>query len=396
MLAALRAALAKDLRLLIRDRAGLVFLSLAPVVVISVAGFSLAGLFGAPIGGYVLPLADEDHGRLGRVLRSGLEEDAAIEVRPVADRDAARALVRRGAAGAALVIPAGASAALRAGQPVSLLLYTDPVKYLEVANVRALVQEARQRIEASGQTRVRHRLAAARHDARAARRRFERSARALRRAVDGLAARLAAARTDTERRLTALRGEASAAVARRAAVARGRLAAELAPLRQFLDELATRQRAFADWLTEARARAGRFADRLPPPPAPPPVPSAVAALAGTDATVLAERIMPPEELELPHVALPAVPTLPALDFPARSTSQRRASPGHRGGSTPSTRTCRASASLSSCSACSSACRSVSSTNATGARSSASAPCRRRLPRRSSPSSSPASWSVSCR
>ena len=316
MLAALRAALAKDLRLLIRDRAGLVFLSLAPVVVISVAGFSLAGLFGAPIGGYVLPLADEDHGRLGRVLRSGLEEDAAIEVRPVADRDTARALVRRGAAGAALVIPAGASAALRAGQPVSLLLYTDPVKYLEVANVRALVQEARQRIEASGQTRVRHRLAAARHDARAARRRFERSARALRRAVDGLAARLAAARTDTERRLTALRGEASAAVARRAAVARGRLAAELAPLRQFLDELATRQRAFADWLTEARARAGRFADRLPPPPAPPPVPSAVAALAGTDATVLAERIMPPEELELPHVALPAVPTLPALDFPA--------------------------------------------------------------------------------
>jgi len=186
MLAALRAALAKDLRLLIRDRAGLVFLSLAPVVVISVAGFSLAGLFGAPIGGYVLPLADEDHGRLGRVLRSGLVEDAAIEVRPVADRDTARALVRRGAAGAALVIPAGASAALRAGQPVSLLLYTDPVKYLEVANVRALVQEARQRIEASGQTRVRHRLAAARHDARAARRRFERSARALRRAVDAL------------------------------------------------------------------------------------------------------------------------------------------------------------------------------------------------------------------
>ena len=110
MLAALRAALAKDLRLLIRDRAGLVFLSVAPVVVISVAGFSLAGLFGAPISGYVLPLADEDHGRLGRVLRSGLAEDAAIEVRPVADRDAARALVRRGAAGAALVIPAGASA----------------------------------------------------------------------------------------------------------------------------------------------------------------------------------------------------------------------------------------------------------------------------------------------
>ena len=37
MLAALGAAIAKDLRLLGRDRAGLVFLSLAPVLVITVA-----------------------------------------------------------------------------------------------------------------------------------------------------------------------------------------------------------------------------------------------------------------------------------------------------------------------------------------------------------------------
>ena len=61
MLRALGAAIAKDLRLLGRDRAGLVFLSLAPVLVITVAGFSLAGLFGAAPGGtsaYVLPVAD--------------------------------------------------------------------------------------------------------------------------------------------------------------------------------------------------------------------------------------------------------------------------------------------------------------------------------------------------
>ena len=131
MLGALGAAIAKDLRLVGRDRAGLVFLALAPVVVIAVAGFSLAGLFGAASGGtsaYIMPVADEDGGRLGRALRAGLAGEPAIEVHAVADRNAARALVRRGVAGAALVIPPGASAALLAGQPVSLLLYTDPVK----------------------------------------------------------------------------------------------------------------------------------------------------------------------------------------------------------------------------------------------------------------------------
>src|SRR5439155_16287131 len=110
MLAALGAAIAKDLRLLARDRAGLVFLALAPVVVITVAGFSLAGLFGAPPGGsraYLLPVADEDGGRLGRALRAGLADAPALEMRRVADEEAARALVRGGTAGVALVLPPG-------------------------------------------------------------------------------------------------------------------------------------------------------------------------------------------------------------------------------------------------------------------------------------------------
>ena len=48
----LAAALGKDLRLLARDRVGLAFLTLAPIVVISVAGLSLAALYGdAPRGG---------------------------------------------------------------------------------------------------------------------------------------------------------------------------------------------------------------------------------------------------------------------------------------------------------------------------------------------------------
>ena len=44
-------------------------------------------------------------------------------------------LVRDKLAGSALVIPAGTRDALAAGRPARLLLYTDPVKFLERINV---------------------------------------------------------------------------------------------------------------------------------------------------------------------------------------------------------------------------------------------------------------------
>ena len=43
---ALVATVVKDVRLLVRDRVGLVFLTIAPLIVMSVAGFSLSTLFG--------------------------------------------------------------------------------------------------------------------------------------------------------------------------------------------------------------------------------------------------------------------------------------------------------------------------------------------------------------
>src|SRR5205823_6290097 len=96
MLTGLLAALGKDLRLLARDRVGLVFLTLAPIVVISVAGLSLATLYGAEPGGGtapVLPLADEDGGWVGRAVRERLADEPSIRVRPVATAAAAGAVV---------------------------------------------------------------------------------------------------------------------------------------------------------------------------------------------------------------------------------------------------------------------------------------------------------------
>src|SRR5262249_39836296 len=140
------ALLAKDLRLLWRDRVGLAFLTLAPLAVIIVAGLSLANLYGAdPTGqtAYELPVADEDGGALGREIEQRLAGEKAVRLRRVEDDAEARKLVRDKQAGTALVIPHGTQAALDAGQPATLVLYTDAVKYLERLNVRVRLLELR-------------------------------------------------------------------------------------------------------------------------------------------------------------------------------------------------------------------------------------------------------------
>src|SRR5205814_9067223 len=117
------AALAKDVQLLRRDRVGVVFLVLAPIVVITVAGLSLATLYGdTPRGGSapVLPLADEDGGWAGTALRERLAAEPSVRVHAVGNAEAARALVEGKAAGGALVIPAGTSDALASGRPARL------------------------------------------------------------------------------------------------------------------------------------------------------------------------------------------------------------------------------------------------------------------------------------
>src|SRR6185436_3004785 len=105
---ALVASIIKDLRLLVRDRVGLVFVTIAPLIVMTVAGFSLSTLFGSGPQGdaaYVLPLVDEDDGRIADELRKRLADDETIQVRVVPTREQAFDLVRSRTSGAVLVIP---------------------------------------------------------------------------------------------------------------------------------------------------------------------------------------------------------------------------------------------------------------------------------------------------
>ncbi len=283
---------AKDLRLLWRDRAGLFFLMIAPMVVIAVAGFSLANLYGADPSGqtaYELPFVNEDGGTLGRSIRERLANETSVRLQPVATRAEAEDLVRRKRAGSALVVPAGPEAALDRGEPARLVLYVDTVKYLERLNVRAKLSELREDLARERATRLAD-------DARAERERVAQQLGELRSRTLRAHDELEAAWNDAAKR----RRGAEASIARARDDVAQALDARLAPLRAYLDQLAAKRRAFEDWLAELRRLAGSRADAIPPPPAfpePPPMVSAAGAL-------------PKLALELP-----ALPALPKLDVP---------------------------------------------------------------------------------
>jgi len=331
ILGALGAALAKDLRLLLRDRVGLVFLTAAPMIVISVAGVSLASLYGADPRGataYVLPLVDEDGGPVGAAIRERLAHEAAITLRTATSRAEALTLLERREAGAALVIPAGTSRAQQEGRGSTLLLLTDPVKYLEIANLRGLVQELRHAIEEEARRRAAARLGAAREAAERTRVEFARSAEEARRAIAAFRSALTLARDETEERSRAakkgvereLRDSLARASAERRREIAERASAEFAPVRDFVRALAESQRAFEQWLAAVREKAGRLADRMPAPPVPPPVPPALRELAAAGPEALIDRVAGPEELpielpRLPEIDLPTLPQPPRVELP---------------------------------------------------------------------------------
>src|SRR5215472_10319106 len=244
----LLATIVKDMRLLARDRVGLVFLTIAPLIVMSVAGFSLSTLFGgAPQrdAAYLVPVVDEDGGRIADLLREHLANDPTIEIKIVPNRDAALDLLRSRTSGAALIVPEGTWAALAHGSSGSLLLLTDPVKFVEVANVRFLVQEFRQAIGQQAIDRAQRRIDRVRARALAAQQRLSRRFDRLRAALGDADASAGKLRTDMVRRIEAararlereLRAQLAELEAQRLGMAAERLEKAIQHLRRYLDAI---------------------------------------------------------------------------------------------------------------------------------------------------------------
>jgi len=131
----------KDLRLFVRDRGALLLLFLAPLVVITAAGFSLSTLY--QTARHLLPVVDLDKGPVAEKLLGVLREAPDLEVVLLGEEEARRLVSETPRAGAALLVPEGFSEAVRKGEAAKLVLWTDPVKHLEVLKIRVAVERAR-------------------------------------------------------------------------------------------------------------------------------------------------------------------------------------------------------------------------------------------------------------
>lgn len=119
---------AKDLRQKLRDRSALLVSIVAP--------FALAALFASVLGGLEQDfharwaLVDLDGGEVAVGLRqgplAGMEAAGALTLERLPTAEAARAAVEAGSVEAAVIVPAGFSAATLAGSPTDVELIVDP------------------------------------------------------------------------------------------------------------------------------------------------------------------------------------------------------------------------------------------------------------------------------
>ena len=288
-----------EARLLGRDPVSLLMLVLAPVVIMTVAGYSLGALYGAGGQTATVGVVDVD-GRVFDALARATPDDSQLRLARASDLAALRRrIVRTGEAPIAIEVPPGTADALAAGRPAALVLYVDAARRLEVnalelalgAVQRRAAAAARAEVDAAVRRGVRALRHALRHVERAVARE-RRHGRARLAAVESrlvahLEARLAAA-------LAERRNDVAAALRRATDGAHAAIAAQLAERAVALDRVGARLRALADaraawerWLADLRARAGRHAADIPPPPPLPELP------ADTDVAVLTKPVEPP-------------------------------------------------------------------------------------------------------
>ena len=113
-------------------------LALAPLIIITVAGFSLGNIYGVQPGSepYYIVVVDDDHGWLAHALIDALASDHSVAVERVGNLDEARTIVgTRARAPLCIVIPPATTSALEAGHNVHLAVYIDPVKRLEAWSI---------------------------------------------------------------------------------------------------------------------------------------------------------------------------------------------------------------------------------------------------------------------
>lgn len=344
--------LRNEFRLLRQDRIALFMLLFAPIVIITVAGFSLGNMFGAANNGsaYVIPVVDLDHGEMAHAIVAGLSRQRALRIVSVRDARAARALVARNdRSPMAILIPAGTTKAFEAGRIAPIDVYVDPVKRVEASafELRLSVlsrqiaararHEAQARLSEEGvgmRARVEHlssQVDALRTQANEYRRRMRQAHSELQRSLD---ARL---RERIEQIGAQTQATIDHAVAAQKTTLEGELSRKQAAMSAvvgYLRELQASRQAFEQWMARLKAKAGSYASEIPPPP-PLPAPPDRAQLAelsrplhlsiDTPKIAMPDRLADPK-VELPEIRLPKIPQI-SLDVRALARDRAPVLPG---------------------------------------------------------------------
>jgi len=137
-------------------------LVLAPVVIILVTGLSLGNIYGVDHepGAYVVPMVDEDHGKVAHSIIAALEREPSLTLLRVDNLAEARAAIkRRERPPLAIVISAGTTRALEIGSQAKLVLYVDQVKRLEVSAIELRLDQLCSEITTRAQDLARQKIA---------------------------------------------------------------------------------------------------------------------------------------------------------------------------------------------------------------------------------------------
>ena len=336
MLRAIILTLGKEFRLIFRDRVGLFMMLIAPIAVIAAAGFSLANVYGGDTTAttrYPVAIVNEDHGEVGNAIVDNLAKARSLQLLEASTREEAEALVRdRRAAALAVIVPPGTTAGLKDGRNPKLLVYTDPVKYIQSAKIELMLAQLCRAISSRASTDARDKFNAASAHLRGELEQARTSAENARLEVSRLSA---ASAKEREKMAAHLRVEVadatadarafvSAAINRAMNRLEGQVteatAAEQAKedeLRKYFAQLQTSEDQFRDWIGKLQTLAGRHAADIPPPPSFPTPPADLATFKQPVFDLKTYRAQFERALAVPapHIEMPAMPAIPAIHIP---------------------------------------------------------------------------------
>jgi ABC-type multidrug transport system permease subunit len=273
-----------EFRLLAKDRSSLFMLALAPLMIITVAGFSLGNIYGVQPGSepYYIVVVDNDHGWLAHALIDALASDHSVAVERVGNLDEARTIVgTRARAPLCIVIPPATTSALEAGHNVHLPVYIDPVKRLEAWSIEFDLDRLCREITAHVHDVARRKITDQADRLRAQLLQAADQMKNLTIQLDQLRPQFERARATAQAQIIARTRQAinqtKAAITSQVdqSIAQTRTAVEqdlasrraaLLAVSGYLVQLQASQHDFTAWLAALKAAAGSHASQIPPPP----------------------------------------------------------------------------------------------------------------------------------